>query len=439
MFNQVFIYLDLLQEILWGYIGVGLIVVFGLYFSIKSKFFQITQFPKIVKNFFYLFKKKQTDERGTHPIQVFLAAVGGCIGIGNIVTVCLAVQIGGPGAVFWIWVTSLLGMLLKYGEIFLGLKYRVKNKNGSYDGGPMQFLPKAYKCKWIAYVAAALLCLYGVEVFMFKVIVNNVTANFDISATAVTILLLLAIFFAGFGGVQRVAKISSILVPIFVILYLVMSIWVICHYLDAIPSAIKLIFSSAFTGHAAVGGFLGSTLMMAMSNGVAAGCYTGDIGVGYASVIHAETKEKDPVRQSSLAIMGIFLDTIIICTLTLLLILVTGIWSSDIDASILVQTALSMHFPYMHIFMPLLIFLLGYSTVIAYFVVGLKSARFLFPKMGTWIFSTYAAIAFVCVLFFEPKQALTIMFLSGGGLVSINLVATFLLRKEISFTFPKDY
>ncbi len=430
--------LDQIQDFIWGYIGLVLIIGTGLYFTFTSKFFQLREAPKIAKNFFNLLSQEHSDARGSHPIQVFFAAVGGCIGIGNVVSVCIAVQIGGPGAVFWIWVTSLLGMLLKYSEVYLGLKYRVENREGSYDGGPMYFLRRAFKGKWAATLVCILLCVYGVEVFLFKTVVSSISLNFSLPPVAVMIALLAAILFAGFGGVSRVGKISSCLVPFFVVAYLFFGGWVIFANSALIPDVISSIFSSAFNGHAAIGGFIGSTMAQAISQGLASGCYTGDIGIGYASVIHAETRETNPVRQASLAVMAIFLDTIIVCSITLLVILLTGIWHEPIDPSIMVQQALSRYFPHMDLFMTVLIFLLGYSTIIAYFVVGMKCASFLFKKrLGNWLFSIYACIAFICTMFFEVKQAFTIMLLAGGGLMILNLIGIFLMRKEISFTFPK--
>jgi AGCS family alanine or glycine:cation symporter len=329
-------------------------------------------------------------------------------------------------------------MLIKYSEVFLGIKYRIVNATGSYDGGPMYFLPRAFKVKWIAVVICILLSIYGVEVFMFKTVVSSISKNFSIAPTAVMIVLLVAIFFVGFGGVKRVGQISSILVPVFVLAYLFFGIWIIADNLELLPGVIKSVFVSAFTGHAAVGAFIGSTVSQAISQGLASGCYTGDIGIGYASVIHAETREKNLVRQSSLAIAAIFLDTIIVCSLTLLVILITGVWQENIEASFMVQEALSRYFPHMNYFMSFLIFLLGYSTIIAYFVVGLKCCKFLSKRFGAWIFSIYALLAFVSTMFFEIQQAFTIMLLAGGGLMVINLLGIFLLRKEVSFTFPID-
>ena len=189
-------YLDLLENSLWTYCGVPLVVFLGLYFSYKSNFFQIRQLPTVFKIFFGFFRARNDDSHGgVSPLKAFFAAVGGCVGIGNIVGICTAVQMGGPGALFWIWMTAFAGMIIKYSEVYLGLRYRESNGKGGYNGGPMYFLPKAFKSKWIPNLVCVLLCIYGVEVYQFSVITTSVSTNLGINNYLVmTVLLLLVIF-----------------------------------------------------------------------------------------------------------------------------------------------------------------------------------------------------------------------------------------------------
>ena len=163
------------------------------------------------------------------------------------------------------------------------------------------------------------------------------------------------------------------------------------------------------------------------------GAYSGDIGIGYASVIHSESEEKIPEKQASLAIFGIFLDTFIVCTLTLFLILITGVWKEDVPASLMVQLALAKHFSHLNYFMPLFLFLLGYSTMLAFFHVGLKSAHYLSNKHGKKLYIIYAIIALITFSFFPQENAYMLMTFSGGLLILINVISIFRLRKEISF------
>lgn len=427
--------LDFIENFLWTYSGVPLVIFLGLYLSIKSRFFQIRHLPYVIKTFISFFGKQDVSPAsgGIHPLKAFFAAVGGCIGIGNIVGICTAVQFGGPGALFWIWVTAIAGMIIKYSEVYLGLVYRQPDGNGGYNGGPMYFLPRAFKSKAIPAVVAILLCVYGVEVYQFTVISNSITTNFGIDSYLVIGVMLMLVIFAGSGGVRRVGSISSKSLPVFVVIYVSMGLWVLFHHLSAIPDVIHIILVSAFTGHAAVGGFLGAGIMAAMSFGVRRGCYTGDIGIGYASVIHSESSVQIPEKQASLAIFDIFLDTFVVGTTSLMIILTTDIWKEPLEAGMLVQNALGEHFPLMHVFMPIFLFLLGYNTINAYFCVGLKCADYLSPHYGKKMYYAYAVSALIVFSFMGTSQAQAVMAVAGVSLLIINSIGIFTLRNEISF------
>ncbi|WP_068468190.1 amino acid carrier protein [Candidatus Protochlamydia phocaeensis] len=431
--------LEYLENFLWTFLGVPIVILLGLYLSIKSGFFQIRHLPTVFKTFFGFLRVRNTDgEQGVHPLKAFFAAVGGCVGIGNIVGICTAVQLGGPGALFWIWMTALAGMILKYSEVYLGLRYRVANGNGGYNGGPMYFLQHVFKQGWVPKLVCLLLCIYGVEVYQFSVISTSITSNLGINSYLVIGSLLVLVIFAGSGGVRRVGSISSASLPIFVFVYVGMGMWVLLNNLSALPSVVHLIFTSAFTGHAAVGGFVGAGLMSTISHGIRRGCYTGDVGVGYASVIHSETSVQVPEKQAALAIFDIFLDTFIVCTTSLFLILTTGIWQEPIEAGLLVQGALGDYFPYMHIFMPVFLFMLGYNTINAYFCVGLKCAEHLSPRFGRTLYYVYAILALLIFSFMGTGQAQTVMAIAGVSLLIINGCGIFMLRHEISFNLSSE-
>ena len=426
--------LDVLENVLWTYFGVPLVILLGLYFSIKSNFFQIRQLPIVFKTFFSLLRVRSTSrERGIHPLKAFFAAVGGCVGIGNIVGICTAIQLGGPGALFWIWITALAGMILKYSEVYLGLLHRVPNGKGGYNGGPMYFLTRAFKQAWIPQLVCLLLCIYGVEVYQFSVITTSITTNWGLNSYLVIAILLTLVIFAGSGGVRRVGSISSKSLPIFVLIYVGMGAWVLLNHLPALPGVFKEIFVSAFTGHAALGGFAGAGIIATMSHGIRRGCYTGDVGVGYASVIHSESSAQVPEKQAALAIFDIFLDTFVVCTTSLFLILATGIWHEPIEAGMLVQMALGEYFPYMSFFMPLFLFMLGYNTINAYFCVGLKCAEHLSPQWGRLAYYAYAVVVLLIFSFMGTSQAQTVMAIAGVSLLMINGTGIFFLRHEISF------
>lgn len=434
MFKSIFDSLELLNEFIWAHVSFILIVGAGLYFSIQSRFFQIRRFGGILRSFIGFFSERVSHKgKGIHPLKTFFAAIGGCIGIGNVVGICTAVQIGGPGALFWTWIGGLCGMLIQYAEVYLGFRYRIPNSAGSYDGGPMYFLPAAYKCKWVATLVCALLCLYGVEIFMFNVVVDSISTNWNINEYLVVGGLLAAVLIVATGGINRVGEVCSAIIPLFIALYIGMSFWVIFQHLSDIPDMLGMIFKGAFTKQAAVGGFAGSSVMLTISMGLSRGAYSGDIGVGYTSVIYSEGHSNQFKRQSSLTIIGVFLDTFVICSLSIFVVLLTGHWKTGMDVTLMVQEALGLHFPLMSFFMPFFLFLLGYTTILTYFVVGLKCAKFVSKKWGPKIYYLYAAIALPLFAFVDPTQAFLIMSLSGAFLLILNLSGMILLRKEVEF------
>ena len=426
-----------LENILWGYIVFPLLLIMGVYLTFKSRILQIRCFPRIFNTFINTLIVKHRGS-GVHPLKAFFTCIGGCMGVGNVVAVCTAVQIGGPGALLWIWVTAFIGTLLKYSEVYLGMRYRVPDGKGGYRGGPMYFLQKAFKTKWIPKVACFLLCLYGAEIYQFSVVTENVATNLGINKYIIAFALVGIMISISRKGVNNVGRIASIFIPICIISYLAMGAWIVVQNISLILPLLHTVIVSAFTGHAAVGGFAGSTVLIAASQGMRRSCYSGDLGVGYASVIHSGTRELSPEKQASLTIIEIFLDSCVICTTSVFLILITGVWNAPIEASMLVQTALAQYFPGMHIYMPLFLLILGFTTIISYFCAGIKCAEFLSPKIGRKAYYVYTS--FVCILFvwLESEQALTVMSITAAVLLLINISGLYRLRDEIGFQLPEQ-
>lgn len=438
MIEYFFTLLATIEDNLWGFIGVPMLMLLGLYLTFQSNFFQIRRLPHIIYMFFSYLRVREHGERGIHPLKAFFACVGGCVGVGNIVGICTAVQIGGPGALLWIWITAIAGMIVKYAEVYLGIRYRVPNNDGGYNGGPMYYLQRVFKGSWAPKLVAILLCVYGVEVYQFSVITESLTSNLHLNEYAVIAGLLALVILAASGGVRRVGAISSAIIPFFVVLYIGMGLWVLMNHLQDIPVMIGEVLSSSFTGSAAFGGFVGSTLMLTISQGVRRGCYTGDVGVGYASIIHSESLVKVPQEQAGLVIFDIFLDTFVICTTSVMLILVTGIWHQPMEAGMMVQTALGQYFPYMNFFMPLFLFLLGYSTINAYFCVGLKCADFLSPAHGRKVFYPFAVLSLLTFSFVGTAEAQSVMSITNVLLLIINCYGIYKLRREVSYSIETE-
>lgn len=434
MFDTFFTLLGSIDEFFWRYIGFTLVALCGLYFSYTTGFFQFKVLGQLKKTVCDLRKDGgDSDLAGTNPLRLYFASVGGMVGLGNIVGVVTAVLIGGPGALVWLWFASFSGMLIKYSEIYLGVKYRVANAQGGYDGGPMYYLRDAFGVKWISTFVCVLLCVYGVEVYQFTVVTDTLSQTFSLPKTLVIVGLLLGTLYAGFGGVKRLANICSVIMPFFIIIYVIMCLWVIGDHIGEIPEVLKLCFHSAFNGHAALGGFAGSSMISGAQNGIARAVYSGDIGIGYDATIQSETQTMHPERQARMAIFSITTDAIV-CTMSMLVVLVTGLWKvGGMQASAYVAHAFSHYVPRIEYFMAILFFFAGYTTIIAYFAVGIKCAKFLSPIWGEKVYYLYAICAFPFFSFFDQSQVILIMSISGGLLMLCNLAGILKLRKDIKF------
>ena len=259
-------------------------------------------------------------------------ALAATIGTGNIVGVATAVQAGGPGAIFWMWLVALLGMATKYAECLLAVKYRVRDKYGFMAGGPMYYIERGLGIKWLAKLFAlfgVLVAFFGIGTFpQINAITHAMQDTFNvpvvISATVVTVLVAMIIL----GGVRRIARASAVIVPFMALGYVTTSIIILIVNYDKLPAAISLIIQSAFNPQAALGGAVGFTVMKAIQSGVARGIFSNESGLGSAPIAAAAAQTKEPVRQGLISMTGTFLDTIIVCTMTGLVLVITGAWSN---------------------------------------------------------------------------------------------------------------
>lgn len=449
MLLTMFHFFEYLEDVLWGYLGFPTILAVGFWLAYKSRFAQLRKFPQVVQIFFsfLLNKDKRSSPAGSavgiHPLKVFFACVGGCVGIGNIVGITTAVQLGGPGAIFWVWVTAIIGSLVKYSEVYLGMRHRVQIEGNNaqekgFRGGPMYFLQKAFSGSWASKLFCVLMCLYGVEIYQFSVMTSSVSQNLGFPKVYVALAFLLLVILAEKGGMKRIGSICSAIIPLFIILYLGMGGYVLASCASSIPQVFADIFHYAFTPHAAVGAFAGSTIMLSLSQGIRRACYSCDVGVGYASIVHSESSVQNPARQAALTIFEVFLDIFVICTMSVVIVLATGVWTQGIDATYLVQSALSQYFPYMNFFIPFFLVLLGYSTIITYFGSGMKTALYLSPKYGRKIYYAYAVVALFLFSFVDTTEANTVMMCVLAMLLALNLSAIWRLRREIRFDIAPD-
>jgi AGCS family alanine or glycine:cation symporter len=420
---------------LWEYVDFYIILAIGLYLTLKSNFFQVRTIIRPMETFRHLRKITEEDRKngGVLPLRLYFSSMGGSIGIGNIGGIVSAVSVGGPGGLFWMWVAVFVGMLVKYAEIFLGIKYRVKNKSGGYDGGAMYYLSNAFNCKAIPALFCVLMCIYGTEIYQFKVVEDAFVETFGLNRVAVVVCLLALTTYVTVGGVKRLASVCTILMPIFLVLYTVVCVYVIIRSDVNFGSLFSDVLKSAFSGRAAVGGFVGSSFMTTVQQGMSNAIYSGDIGMGYDSVIQSETQISEPSIQARTAMFSLFTDCAI-CTLSVLLVLCTNQWSAGYTHGFdFVVAALSPYVPGVKQLMAVFFALAGLTTIFGYQAVATKSAKNLSAK-GPSIYLIYSIVAFIAFSFLDQNFAREIMFIAGGLIVFVNLIGIFILRKEIQFS-----
>ena len=433
--DSIFNVINFLDGFFWSYIGWALITGAGVYLTIISRGLQFRALFNFRSNIKEIYSEgSNADNDGIHPFKLYFASVGGMVGLGNIVFISVALMIGGPGSIFWTVLASLSGMLLKYSEIYLGVKYRVQNPKGGFNGGPMYFLQKAFKPKIFAFIFAFLLCLYGVEISNFLIIVDRLEHSFEINRTVIILCLLAVVIYSAIGGIGRLANICTIIMPVFMLGYIIFSIYIIACNAEILPEFFKNVLVSAFAGHAPLGGFVGSSMILAAYLGISKTVYSGDIGIGYDSIVQSETRIVNPHKQATLAIYALFTDTLI-CLLTNTMLGVTGAWYTlnDLAPSDIVANVLSGYIPYSEIFMTLLLFFAGFTTIIAYLAAGTKCAEFINPRFGKIIYLLYATFAFIFFCNFSQENVIVIMGLLSGLLVLLNVCGILKLRKDIKF------
>lgn len=318
---------------IWGIPMLIILVGGGIWLTVFLGFLQIRYFPFIIKQTFGKIFEKPKGKGTISPFQAACSALASTIGASNIVGVPVAIAFGGPGAIFWMWVTAIIGSATKFSEVVLGLKYREKNEEGNFVGGPMYYLKKGLSFPFLGGLFAFCLMLElipSIATQTISVVQTASTIGIPNMATALTIAALVGLVV--YGGIKRIAQVTEKLVPFMAFLYLFGAFVIIFMNISKIPEAIKLIFTYAFTPMAATGGFAGSALAATLRWGIARGCYSNEAGMGTASIAHAAAMTDHPARQAMWGIFEVIIDTIIVCSTTALLVLTSGVWK-EIPAS----------------------------------------------------------------------------------------------------------
>ncbi len=334
------------------------------------------------------------------PFQAVATALASTVGVGNIAGVATAIFIGGPGALFWLWISGLLGMCTKYSEIVVAMHYREPDSNGIMRGGAMYTLKNGLGLPWVGGVFALLTALaaFGIgNMTQANSVAESLKESFGLSHqyTAIALVVLTAVVIL--GGIKRIGEFTSVLVPFMAVIYLVGGFVVLVTHAGALPGALQLVIDGALSGTAAAGGFAGSTMMMALRYGVARGLFSNEAGLGSAPMVHATAQTDHPVRQGLYGIFEVFVDTILICTMTGLVILVTDTWTSGVTGAALSARAFATGLPgtWGHIVVTMGIVLFSYSTLIGWSYYGetgivyLLGTRAALPYRLLWLVVIY--------------------------------------------------
>ncbi len=418
------------DNFVWGPPLLILLVGTGIYLTIRLGLLQIFKLPLSLK---YVFgKDEELEEEGdVSSFGALCTALSATIGTGNIVGVATAIKVGGPGALFWMWMAAFFGMATKYAEGLLAIKFRVVDDNGQMAGGPMYYIERGLGNKWLA----KLFAIFGVAVAFFGIgifpQVNaitegvKITFNIPIVATALVIAVLVAL--VTLGGIKSISAVSEKVVPFMALFYILGSVAILIANRGALPETIKMVIDGAFTTTAAVGGFAGAGIMLAMRSGVARGVFSNESGLGSAPIAAAAAKTKSCVRQGLISMTGTFFDTIVICTMTGLVLISTGVWNSDLKGAAMTNAAFRTGLSSMPLVGELIVTIglifFAFTTILGWNYYGERCATYLFGVKGIMPYRiTY--IALVAVGAFLKLELVWILADIVNGLMAIpNLIA----------------
>jgi len=383
---------DWLNNLVWGLPMLVMIVGTGLYFTIRLKFVQFTNFGRACREIWYKVRNPgETDEGDISPFKALSTAIASTVGVGNIAGVGTAIAIGGPGAIFWMWVCAILGMVTNFAEVTLGVHYR-EFKGGAVAGGPMYYIQNGLKMKWLAVVFSifgALAALGIGNMVQANSMADVLNSTFGVSNLTTAIILATLVGVVTIGGIKRIAEVCGVIVPAMAAFYILAAMTIIVINISHVPEAFRLIFYHAFRPTAAVGGFAGSAIMMTMRYGIARGVFSNEAGLGSTPIAHSTAKTDHPVRQGVWGLFEVFVDTIILCTMTALAILSTGLWTSGETGASLTAAAFNAGIPIGGALVTIGVILFAYTTTIVWCYYGEKCAEYLF---GTKIILPYRII-----------------------------------------------
>ncbi|MDR2261507.1 MAG: sodium:alanine symporter family protein [Azoarcus sp.] len=440
--------------IVWGpFVLIPLLLAVGVFLTIGLRFLPWRQLPHAFVTMWQGRRHHPGHEGELTPFRALMTSLAGTIGTGNIVGVATAILMGGPGAVFWMWVTALVGMATKFCEATLAVKFREVTPDGKFVGGPMYYIKNGLgpKWKWLAALFAifGVLASFGIgnmtqaNAVAANIIKLSADYNLPLDANIVAIALLVVAGAVLLGGVKRIGLVAGTLVPAMALIYVFGGLIVLAFNIDKVPGAFALIFNSAFNGHAAAGGFTGATLAAAIRFGVARGLFSNEAGLGSAPIAHATAIVKNPVKQGLLGMIDPFIDTLIVCTISALVILVSGQWMApgitEAGAAILTAQSFSAamgEFGSWLVTIGLVLF--AFSTILGWCVYGERCVIYLFGHKAAFPYRVFFTLVIPVGALAKLSLVWDLADLFNGLMALPNLIALLLLS-PIVFKLAKEY
>lgn len=448
---------SVVNNFIWGVPAMICIIGVGLYLSIRTRFLQIRKFPYAMKvTLGRMMKKKEASDGALTPFQAVCTALAATVGTGNVAGVAGAIAIGGPGAVFWMWISALLGMCTKFAEVTLAVHFRETNAQGDLVGGPMYYIKNGLDKKWhfLAYLFAAfgVLAVFGTgnatQVNTITTAIDSALSSFNVlPADAVKLVNLiigvaLAIIIALIliGGIKRIGNVTSKLVPFMAIMYIVLALGVIVFHIKSVPAVFASIIEGAFNPASVTGGVVGS-FFMSMKKGVSRGIFSNEAGLGTGSIAHACADTKKPVKQGFFGIFEVFVDTIIICTMTALVILCSGVpvnYGEAAGAELTISGFTAVYGSWVSIFTAVAMCCFAFSTIIGWGLYGTRCIEFLFGSRSNKPFMVLYSLTAIVGATMNLGLMWSIAETFNGLMVIPNLIAVFLLSGVV-VKMTKEY
>lgn len=438
------------NNFIWGVPAMICIIGVGLYLSIRTNFLQIRKFPYAIKTTIgRMFKKKEASDGSITPFQAVCTALAATVGTGNIAGVAGAIAIGGPGAVFWMWISALLGMCTKFTEVTLAVHFREKNAEGDYVGGPMYYIKNGLGKNWqflaVLFSAFGVLTVFGTgnatQVNTITTAIDSALLNYNvisqngvstlnlIMGIAITVLVGLVLL----GGIKRIGKVAEKLVPFMALFYVILAIGVIILNYKHVPTVFASIFEGAFKPSSVTGGVVGS-IFICMKKGVSRGIFSNEAGLGTGSIAHACADTRKPVKQGFFGIFEVFADTIVICTLTALVILCSGVnidFGKAAGAELTIQGFTSTYGNWVSLFTAVAMCCFAFSTIIGWGLYGARCIEFLFSSKVIKPFMVVYSLVAILGATVDLRLIWSIADTFNGLMAIPNLIALFLLSGTV--------